>query len=132
MKPTKKKQAKLTERDAQDIAKWMSEIYRSPCEARCKWGEWVVVMKMRMEEEGVSYEEIARHLVYDSINDEDAVNKVATALQEAHDAGLEEGARVSEGLVAINIPYTEWVKRHDDSCRLVAKAIRSLKSKGGK
>jgi hypothetical protein len=52
MRPTKKKQAKikrLTKSEAQDIAKWMSQVYYSTCEARCEWGEWVVVMKMRRE-----------------------------------------------------------------------------------
>jgi len=60
-------------------------------------------------------------------------NRIAKALQEAHDAGLEDAAKATE-------EYGEKVgdgmfipKEHEFHSKLrIARAIRALKSKGGK
>jgi len=53
-----------------------------------------------------------------------AIQDIATALQEAHDAGLEEAASKSEAFGLLSDCRCD---RHER----IAKAIRALKSKGG-
>jgi len=87
------------------------------------------------EEEGMNYGEksirVYENLYAIQVNPDDDRYRhdiwlIEKALQEAHDAGLEEGAKVAEGGRFL----------HDDAPdarlgRACAKAIRALKSKGG-
>ena len=81
------------------------------------------------EEEGMNYEELARHLVYDSINDEDAVKKVVVALQDAHNLGIIDAIEAVQSIFCKHHPQKPMSEGGCDTNETLLDAIDAIEGR---